>query len=46
MLKKSKSKMKRRNTEPNVNLLVIDDPSNNVKTECTPVDQDVESEPF
>lgn len=45
MLKKSKMKIKRRNTEPSVNLPAAN-VLNNTKVETDPVDPDVESEPF
>lgn len=44
MLKKSKMKIKRRNTEPSVNLTNINQAGNRPETE--PVDPDGESEPF
>ena len=43
MLKKSKMKIKRRNTEPSVNLAVN---QSNQRTETDPVDPEGESEPF
>jgi hypothetical protein len=45
MLKKSKMKIKRRNTEPSVNVPVVS-LLNNTRAETDPVDPDGESEPF
>lgn len=45
MLKKTKMKIKRRNTEPSVNLMNINQ-SGAKKAETEPVDPDGESEPF
>ena len=42
MLKKSKLKIKRRNTEPNINVLVNNPGNESVST----LDPDAESEPF
>jgi hypothetical protein len=44
MLKKSKMKIKRRNTEPSVNVPVVSQLNNARETD--PVDPDGESEPF
>jgi hypothetical protein len=47
MLKKSKTKIKRRNTEPSVsNMVSASGTSSNVRPETDPVDPDGESEPF
>ncbi len=43
MLKKSKLKIKRRNTEPNINVLVNNNPCNESNSTLDP---DAESEPF
>jgi hypothetical protein len=45
MLKKSKLKIKRRNTEPSV-VAAINNTASNLRAETDPVDQDGESEPF
>jgi hypothetical protein len=45
MLKKSKMKIKRRNTEPSVNITQVN-ASNSTRAETEPVDPDGESEPF
>lgn len=44
MLKKSKLKIKRRNTEPNINVLVTN--LTNAKESNSTLDPDAESEPF
>lgn len=45
MLKKSKMKIKRRNTEPSVNIAQVSSATNQ-RAETDPVDPDGESEPF
>lgn len=44
MLKKSKMKIKRRNTEPSVNIAAVN--QGGQRNESDPVDPDGESEPF
>lgn len=45
MLKKSKMKIRRRNTEPSVNMPIAN-PNSSARPETDPVDPDGESEPF